>query len=86
MGATAKTGEEFREDAFTKQFVLDKLTHFAELRRQHDAGTVNATVSRAELCDFIDNWLATLCEIDELFWVPKTEEEKRIMGWRNGSE
>jgi hypothetical protein len=75
-----KTDQEFQDEAFTRQFVLDKLGHFSELRRQHDEGTVNATVSRAELSTFIDHWLGTLCELDELFWVPKTKKEKRIMG------
>lgn len=84
MGTAApKTDEAFQDDAFTKQFVMDKLTHYGELLRQLDAGETTLTSSRAEIAGFFENWLARLCEIDELFWVPKTEKEKRIMGRRS---
>lgn len=77
------TDQEFQDDAFTKQFVLDKLTHYSELRRQLDAGETTLTSSRAEITSFLENWLGRLCEIDELFWVAKTEKEKRIMDRRS---
>ena len=82
--ALGKVNEEnFQDDAFTRQHVIDKLAHYAELRRQLDAGETTLTSSRGEITGFIDGWLGTLCELDELFWVPKTKKEKRIMGWRN---
>lgn len=75
---------DFTEDAFTRQHVMDKITHYRELLRQLDAGETTLTSSRREIQEFFDNWLGRLCEIDELFWVAKTEKEKRIMEWRNG--
>lgn len=62
----AKTDQEFQDEAFTRQHVMDRLAHFAEMLRQHDEGMVNASVSRAELCSFLDAWLGTLVEVDEL--------------------
>lgn len=56
----------FQDDAFTRQFVLDKLTHYSEMLREYDAGTVTRVATRTELAGFMENWLETLVELDEL--------------------
>lgn len=54
----------FEEDAFTKQFVVDKLTHLSA--RLAEITASNMAGLRVETLGFIDTWLQTLVELDEL--------------------
>ena len=78
-----KTDQQFQDEAFTRQFCMDKLAHWRELLLQHDEGLTNKTLTRAEILRSLNTWLDELAAVAEIRWLPSTEREKRIMGWRN---
>lgn len=78
----AKTDQGFQDEAFTRQFVLDKIAHYRELRAQHLKG-VN-TPSWEEIGRSLNVWLDELCALAEIRWSPTPEEEMKMAnGWRN---
>lgn len=76
-----QTDQEWQDEAFSRQFVLDKLQHYRALRAEHLRGC--NTPSWEEINRSLNTWLDELCGLAEIRWTPKTKKEKRLMGWRN---
>jgi hypothetical protein len=55
--------DQFETDAFTRQFVLDKIGHWRELLLQHEEGLTNCTLTREDIWRALDQWLDELTEI-----------------------
>lgn len=73
-----QTDQEFQEEAFTRQFVMDKLAHHRELFLQAKAGVVN-TPTLADVRRSLNKWLDELCGVAEIRWIRGDEKE-----WRRG--
>lgn len=79
-----RTDQDFQDEAFSKQFCMDKLSHYWELRQQQREGLVNATLTEGEIEAKFDMWLAELTSVTEKRWIPATEKEKRLMNFNWG--
>lgn len=81
-----KTDQDFQDEAFTRQFVDDKLAHYREVLLQRKAGVVH-TPSLPDVRRSLNTWLDELCALAEIRWVPSPEEElKMAAGWRNDAQ
>lgn len=84
MSKLAPQTETFEEDAFTRQQIMDKLTHWWSHLDEINRGVTNCTLTRSWVLVEMDRWLDELAQVAEIRWVPTVEEEMKLaMGWRN---
>lgn len=63
MPLAPKTDQDEQDEAYSRQFVMDKLAHWRELWMQHLEGLVNRTLTQEDIWRQIDMWLDELIEI-----------------------
>lgn len=76
----AKPDQDFEDEAFTKQFVMDKLVHHREVFLQRKAGVVN-TPAMSDIRRSLDTWLDEYGGLTEIRWITGDESE-----WRRHAE